>query len=166
MPACPHDLTLSCPRVLVSSCPHVLMSSVFVSSCHHLLIYSSPHLLISSSPHLLISSPPHLLISSSPHLLISSCPHVVARKAARATLILIPLLGLQYIIFPLRPNKGNPFEELYLIASAVVTSLQVRMRGWWGEGAGREGSPIPAGRTWQRLFGHVMMTEEGPVLYS
>ena len=47
------------------------------------------------------------------------------RKAVRATLILIPLLGLQYTIFPLRPQSGSPLEEAYLVTSAVVTSFQV-----------------------------------------
>ncbi|KAK2175263.1 hypothetical protein NP493_741g01026 [Ridgeia piscesae] len=47
-----------------------------------------------------------------------------SRTAARATLILVPLLGLQYIIFPFRPAKGTTLEEVYLIASALVTSFQ------------------------------------------
>ena len=51
----------------------------------------------------------------------------VDRKAVRATLILIPLLGLQYMLFPMRPQEGSVLEDLYLIAVAIVTSLQVVM---------------------------------------
>lgn len=49
----------------------------------------------------------------------------VFRKAVRATLILIPLLGLQYILFPFEPEKGTMQYEVYRIASAIVTSYQV-----------------------------------------
>ena len=47
------------------------------------------------------------------------------RKAVRATLILIPLLGLQYILFPIKPPKDSPLEATYLFLVASVTSLQV-----------------------------------------
>jgi len=48
------------------------------------------------------------------------------RKAVRATLILIPLLGLQYMLFPMRPQEGSILDDVYLITVAIVTSLQVR----------------------------------------
>ncbi|KAG8232149.1 hypothetical protein J437_LFUL012121 [Ladona fulva] len=47
-----------------------------------------------------------------------------SRKAVRATLILIPLLGLQYVLTPFRPESGAPGEALYQILSAVVASYQ------------------------------------------
>jgi len=50
---------------------------------------------------------------------------VVDRKAVRATLILIPLLGLQYMLFPMRPQEGSLLDDVYLITVAIVTSLQV-----------------------------------------
>jgi len=50
---------------------------------------------------------------------------VLARKAVRATLILIPLLGLQYMLFPMRPKEGSTLDDVYLINVAIVTSLQV-----------------------------------------
>lgn len=31
----------------------------------------------------------------------------------RATLLLVPLLGLQYILTPFRPEAGNPYEAVY-----------------------------------------------------
>ncbi|KAI1305977.1 Calcitonin gene-related peptide type 1 receptor [Halotydeus destructor] len=46
------------------------------------------------------------------------------RKAVRATLILIPLLGLQYMLTPFRPPPGSPAEAVYEIIAAAVTSLQ------------------------------------------
>lgn len=47
------------------------------------------------------------------------------RKAVRATLILIPLLGLQYMLTPFRPPPGSSGEQFYDILSAIATSLQV-----------------------------------------
>ncbi|XP_046674584.1 LOW QUALITY PROTEIN: calcitonin gene-related peptide type 1 receptor-like [Homalodisca vitripennis] len=46
------------------------------------------------------------------------------KKAVRATLILIPLLGLQYIVMPFRPEQGASWEAIYQIASAVIASCQ------------------------------------------
>ncbi|KAL7637420.1 UNVERIFIED_CONTAM: hypothetical protein RMT77_012148 [Armadillidium vulgare] len=46
------------------------------------------------------------------------------RKAVRATLILIPLLGLHYILTPFTPPPGSKLRTVYLIASAVVSSFQ------------------------------------------
>lgn len=46
------------------------------------------------------------------------------KKAVRATLILIPLLGLQYMLFPMRPREGSTLDDVYLITVAIVTSLQ------------------------------------------
>ncbi|XP_049517539.1 calcitonin gene-related peptide type 1 receptor-like isoform X2 [Dermacentor silvarum] len=46
-----------------------------------------------------------------------------ARKAVRATLILLPLLGLHYIVTPFRPERDR-ICLAYEIFSALVTSLQ------------------------------------------
>ncbi|GAB0086847.1 calcitonin gene-related peptide type 1 receptor [Sergentomyia squamirostris] len=46
------------------------------------------------------------------------------RKAVRATLILVPLFGLQHILLPFRPDTGSPLEKYYQIASAILVSLQ------------------------------------------
>ncbi|XP_050436579.1 calcitonin gene-related peptide type 1 receptor-like [Adelges cooleyi] len=45
-------------------------------------------------------------------------------KAVRATLILIPLLGLQYMLMPFRPEPGTSWEPVYQVTSAVVVSFQ------------------------------------------
>ncbi|KAK8785419.1 hypothetical protein V5799_008213, partial [Amblyomma americanum] len=45
------------------------------------------------------------------------------RKAARATLILLPLLGLHYVVTPFRPERDRIFL-VYEVFSALVTSLQ------------------------------------------
>ena len=57
---------------------------------------------------------------------------VFDRKAVRAALILIPLLGLQYMLFPMRPQEGSTLDDVYLITVAIVTSLQVRYMFVWG----------------------------------
>ncbi|XP_055610774.1 calcitonin gene-related peptide type 1 receptor-like [Uranotaenia lowii] len=46
------------------------------------------------------------------------------KKATRATLILIPLFGLQHILLPFRPDKGCELERPYQVVSAVLISLQ------------------------------------------
>ncbi|KAL4222163.1 hypothetical protein ACF0H5_018203 [Mactra antiquata] len=46
------------------------------------------------------------------------------RRAVRATLILIPLLGLQYIAFPFRPPPGSDGEYVYMMISAFLVSFQ------------------------------------------
>ncbi|EAT41922.2 AAEL006490-PA, partial [Aedes aegypti] len=46
------------------------------------------------------------------------------KKATRATLILIPLFGLQHILLPFRPDKGCELERYYQVVSAVLISLQ------------------------------------------
>ncbi|KAH6939591.1 hypothetical protein HPB50_019931 [Hyalomma asiaticum] len=46
-------------------------------------------------------------------------------KAVRATLILLPLLGLHYVVTPFRPERDR-ICLVYEIFSALVTSLQVR----------------------------------------
>ncbi|CAO1399910.1 unnamed protein product [Diamesa tonsa] len=44
--------------------------------------------------------------------------------AFRATLLLVPLLGLQYILTPFRPGEGHPYEAAYEIISAFTASFQ------------------------------------------
>ena len=46
----------------------------------------------------------------------------------RATFILLPLLGLHYVVMPFRPEPGAPGEIAYQIVSAVITSFQVPIR--------------------------------------
>ncbi|XP_067125554.1 calcitonin gene-related peptide type 1 receptor-like [Centruroides vittatus] len=46
------------------------------------------------------------------------------RKAVRATLILIPLLGLHYVVTPFRPEPRSHGEAVYETISAVVSSFQ------------------------------------------
>lgn len=43
----------------------------------------------------------------------------------RATLLLVPLLGLQYVLTPFRPEPGHPFENAYEVISALTASFQV-----------------------------------------
>ncbi|XP_064647627.1 calcitonin gene-related peptide type 1 receptor-like isoform X2 [Lineus longissimus] len=46
------------------------------------------------------------------------------KKAVRATIILVPLLGLQYIIIPFRPAPDSTEERIYLVVAAVLVSFQ------------------------------------------
>lgn len=46
------------------------------------------------------------------------------KKATRATLILVPLLGLQFLLMPMRPDPGSAFDEAYHIATALILSTQ------------------------------------------
>ncbi|XP_046736281.1 calcitonin gene-related peptide type 1 receptor-like isoform X1 [Diprion similis] len=45
-------------------------------------------------------------------------------QAFRATLLLVPLLGLHYLVIPFRPPKGHPWEQAYEIISAITASFQ------------------------------------------
>lgn len=42
-----------------------------------------------------------------------------------ATLLLVPLLGLQYMLTPFRPDAGHPWETTYQVISAFTASFQV-----------------------------------------
>ncbi|GFO06609.1 calcitonin receptor [Plakobranchus ocellatus] len=47
-----------------------------------------------------------------------------SRKAAKATLILVPLFGLQFLVFPVRPAEDSPLHDVYLHFMALLMSLQ------------------------------------------
>lgn len=47
------------------------------------------------------------------------------QKALRATLILVPLFGLHYVLLPFRPDAGSSFDKVYQILSALLISMQV-----------------------------------------
>ncbi|XP_063421661.1 calcitonin receptor-like [Mytilus trossulus] len=47
-----------------------------------------------------------------------------SKKAARATLVLLPLLGLQYLVLPMRPSESSGLSDIYVYSVAVLTSLQ------------------------------------------
>ncbi|XP_019892613.1 calcitonin gene-related peptide type 1 receptor isoform X1 [Musca domestica] len=46
------------------------------------------------------------------------------RKAVRATIILVPLFGLQHFLLPYRPDSGTPLERFYQLLSVILVSLQ------------------------------------------
>jgi len=48
-------------------------------------------------------------------------------QALRATLLLVPLLGLHYLLTPFRPEKNHPWEYAYEVISAVTAGLQVKL---------------------------------------
>lgn len=50
-----------------------------------------------------------------------------SRKALRATMILVPLLGIQFIFFSSMPDENHSFKRVYQVLVALINSLQV---GW------------------------------------
>ncbi|EDV47255.2 calcitonin gene-related peptide type 1 receptor [Drosophila erecta] len=46
------------------------------------------------------------------------------RKAVRATIILVPLFGLQHFLLPYRPDAGTQLDHFYQMLSVVLVSLQ------------------------------------------
>ncbi|XP_069995866.1 uncharacterized protein [Penaeus vannamei] len=56
---------------------------------------------------------------------VNTAPHTNStKKAVRATLILIPLLGLHYLLIPFRPPEGSTGEAIYHFISAFAASFQ------------------------------------------
>ncbi|RZF40191.1 hypothetical protein LSTR_LSTR012445 [Laodelphax striatellus] len=54
----------------------------------------------------------------------SQAPSRSLLQALRATLLLLPLLGLNYLVTPFRPQKGHPWEKYYELTSAITASFQ------------------------------------------
>lgn len=59
------------------------------------------------------------------HPCSSQSTPLALRKAARATLILVPLFGLHNILLPFRPEAGDSMDKFYQFLSALLVSLQV-----------------------------------------
>ncbi|PNF34596.1 hypothetical protein B7P43_G05875 [Cryptotermes secundus] len=55
----------------------------------------------------------------------SSRPSSTLLQALRATLLLVPLLGLHYLVTPFRPSENHPWEGIYEVTSAITASFQV-----------------------------------------
>lgn len=56
------------------------------------------------------------------YLLLTFCP---SRKAIRATVILMPLLGLTNLIMLFNPNDGGSYASVYQVTNVVLHSNQV-----------------------------------------
>ncbi|GAB1599180.1 calcitonin gene-related peptide type 1 receptor-like [Argonauta hians] len=54
----------------------------------------------------------------------NSDPYHQTSRGVRATLLLIPLLGLHYLMLPLKPEGNDTIEFIYDIISALLISLQ------------------------------------------
>uniref|UniRef100_A0A0K8UB56 Calcitonin gene-related peptide type 1 receptor n=1 Tax=Bactrocera latifrons TaxID=174628 RepID=A0A0K8UB56_BACLA len=66
-----------------------------------------------------------LLKLKAPASIQGSCgPSRTVLQAFRATLLLVPLLGLQYILTPFHPDAGHPWEQTYEVISAFTASFQ------------------------------------------
>ncbi|XP_025158206.1 calcitonin gene-related peptide type 1 receptor isoform X1 [Harpegnathos saltator] len=55
---------------------------------------------------------------------IGTRPSRFMLQAFRATLLLVPLLGLHYLVIPFRPPKKHPWEQFYEVLSAITASFQ------------------------------------------
>lgn len=58
----------------------------------------------------------------------SSRPSTATLQALRAVLLLLPLLGLNYLLTPFRPPDKHPWETYYELTSALTSSFQVIAR--------------------------------------
>ncbi|KAJ8674928.1 hypothetical protein QAD02_010714, partial [Eretmocerus hayati] len=54
----------------------------------------------------------------------SQAPSRSMLQAFRATLLLVPLLGLHYLVIPFRPGPGHAWEHAYDMLSALTESFQ------------------------------------------
>ncbi|XP_075237422.1 calcitonin gene-related peptide type 1 receptor-like isoform X2 [Lycorma delicatula] len=54
----------------------------------------------------------------------STAPSRSLLQAFRATLLLLPLLGLNYLVTPFRPETGHPWQKYYEITLAITASFQ------------------------------------------
>ena len=48
----------------------------------------------------------------------------ISLKSARAVLILIPIFGVHFLLFPMRPEPGSNLEYVYEVFSCISTSTQ------------------------------------------
>ncbi|CAI6343908.1 unnamed protein product [Macrosiphum euphorbiae] len=63
-------------------------------------------------------------LQAGPSHLSNSTPSRTLLQAFRATLLLLPLLGLHYLLTPFRPPKQHPWEPFYEVVSATTSSFQ------------------------------------------
>ncbi|CAB0028440.1 unnamed protein product [Trichogramma brassicae] len=81
-----------------------------------------------------------LKLRSGPSIGQSQPPRAIL-QAFKATFLLVPLLGLHYLVVPLRPEKGASWEKFYSVISAITASFQVIQqfkRKWEGTAFARK----------------------------
>lgn len=64
-------------------------------------------------------------LRAGPSHLANNRPSRNLLQALRATLLLLPLLGLHYLLTPFRPPRDHSWEQLYEVTSAITASFQV-----------------------------------------
>ena len=50
-------------------------------------------------------------------------------KAARAALMQVPILGIYFLLLPIRPDQGSVSEYAYEVFAAISSSFQVSPLG-------------------------------------
>uniref|UniRef100_A0A1B6FEL9 G-protein coupled receptors family 2 profile 2 domain-containing protein n=1 Tax=Cuerna arida TaxID=1464854 RepID=A0A1B6FEL9_9HEMI len=63
-------------------------------------------------------------LRAGPSHLANNRPSRTLLQALRATLLLLPLLGLHYLLTPFRPLPGHALERSYEVTSAITASFQ------------------------------------------
>ncbi|XP_059094030.1 corticotropin-releasing factor receptor 2-like isoform X2 [Tigriopus californicus] len=58
------------------------------------------------------------------HLVRINSNPAVTLKSAKAAFLLIPILGLQFLVLPVRPEEHSPLSRLYDVISAFLSSYQ------------------------------------------
>ncbi|GIY64602.1 uncharacterized protein CDAR_370451 [Caerostris darwini] len=53
------------------------------------------------------------------------CNSNLTKKAAKATALLFPLLGIPHLLFCINPKDNGTLEEAYMIVNAFIKSSQV-----------------------------------------
>lgn len=55
----------------------------------------------------------------------SSGPHLLPRKAVKATLVLLPLLGITYMLFFVNPGEDEISRIVFIYFNSFLESFQV-----------------------------------------
>lgn len=56
------------------------------------------------------------------------------RKAVKATLVLLPLLGITYMLFFVNPGEDDIAQIVFIYFNSFLQSFQVRKSQYWTDG--------------------------------
>lgn len=60
------------------------------------------------------------------------CPPLAPRKAVKATLVLLPLLGITYMLFFVNPGEDDLSQIVFIYFNSFLQSFQVGPMTRWG----------------------------------
>lgn len=61
-------------------------------------------------------------------------PYHTPRKAVKATLVLLPLLGITYMLFFVNPGEDDLSQIVFIYFNSFLQSFQVGHETRWGTG--------------------------------